>query len=310
VRAFALALIAAVAVGLPACGDDGGESTTVTATTGIMADITRQVAGGDAEVVQVIPEGASPHDFSLSAMDRARIEDSILLVHNGAGLEEGIQTEDIDVPQFALTDHAGDLRPFLDAGEHGEQPSGEDAAEEEGEGGDPHVWMDPTRLAAALPGLAEALAEADPDHAAGYRNRAEEFAAELGDLDAELRRALSVIPADDRELVTSHDALGYFAARYDFQVVATPFPASGPEAEPSAKAIREVEEAIRDAAVPTVFSEEEDDPEVLRQIADRTGVQVVDDLLVESPGSTGSYVEMLRHDAELIRQALVSSPFD
>jgi zinc/manganese transport system substrate-binding protein len=279
----ALALAGAVV----ACGSGSSQDSgrpTVAATTGILAEITAEVAGPDATVRQVIPEGASPHDFQLSAQDRASIEDSVLLVHNGAGLEQGVPVDEIDVPRFALADDAGELLPLE-------------------QGVDPHIWMDPTRVVAALPALADALAEADPEHAGGYRRRARGYAAELTALDAELERRLASVPAPDRELVTSHDAMGYFADRYGFEVVATPFPASGAEAEATAAGIRDVEEAVRDARVPTLFAEQEDDPEVLELIADETGVAIVTGLLVESPGD-GSYVEMLRTDAGLIAAGL------
>lgn len=297
-KTVSLALIA-LWLGLlaTACGSgsNDGSGTTVEATTGILADITERVAGPDANVDQVIPDSSSPHDFALSAQDRARVEDSALLVHNGAELESGIPFEEMDVDQYALADHVGPLLPFAEAGSH-------EHGEEHGE--DPHVWMDPTRVAAALPSLADALAQADPAHADGYHARAAAYAKELQALDAEVERGLAAVPAGDRELVTSHDALGYFADRYDFEVVATPFPASGPEAEASATDIREVEETIERTAVPAVFAEETDDPEALEQIAERTGVVIVDDLLVESPGSAGSYAEMLRRDGELISSAL------
>jgi ABC-type Zn uptake system ZnuABC Zn-binding protein ZnuA len=299
VKTVSLALIA-LSLGLlaTACGSgsNDGSGTTVEATTGILADITERVAGPDANVEQVIPDSSSPHDFALSAQDRARVEDSALLVHNGAELEAGIPFEEMDVDQYALADHVGPLLPFAEGGSH-------DGGAEHG-GEDPHVWMDPTRVAVALPSLADALARADPAHAEGYRARAAAYAKELKLLDAEVERGLAAVPAGDRELVTSHDALGYFADRYGFEVVATPFPASGPEAEASATDIGEVEETIERTAVPAVFAEETDDPEVLEQIAGRTGVVIVDDLLVESPGSAGSYVEMLRRDGELISSAL------
>jgi ABC-type Zn uptake system ZnuABC Zn-binding protein ZnuA len=233
----------------------------------------------------VIPDATSPHDFQLSAEDRATIEDSLLLVYNGAELEAGIPVDEIDVSKFAVVDHVGELLPFDD-------------------GLDPHVWMDPSRVAAALPALADALAEADPDHADGYRSRAETYAAELRALDAEIEQAVAQIPPQNRKLVTSHDAMGYFADRYGLEVLATPFPASGPEAEPSAQTIKEVEDAIRSSGVPTIFAQETDDPEVLERIAGETGVEVEGNLLVEAPGEAGSYVEMLRQDAELLRNGL------
>ncbi|MGZ5356648.1 MAG: metal ABC transporter substrate-binding protein [Solirubrobacterales bacterium] len=276
----------ALALGLLACSSDGSDGAdegrpAVTATTGILADIAARVAGPDTDVHQLIPDGAGPHDFQLSARERAAAEDSVLLIANGEGLEAGIPIEEMDVERFELTEHAGDLLS-----------------------GDPHVWMDPARVAAALPALAAALAEADPAHAAGYRRRANLYAAELTALDAELAAALGAVPAADRKLVTSHDALGYFADRYGFEVVATAFPASGPEAEPGAASIEEVEEAVRAAGVPTVFAEAEDDPEALEQIAERAGVAIEPGLLVESPGPAGSYAEMLRRDAALVAAGL------
>ncbi|MGH2923261.1 MAG: metal ABC transporter substrate-binding protein [Solirubrobacterales bacterium] len=303
---LAIALLLAVAVAACGSDDDGGGAPRVAATTGILADIAGEVAGDDAEVVQLIPDGSSPHDFQLSAEDRAEVEDSVLLAYNGADLEAGVPVDELDLPRFALADNVGPLLESTEAGAHEE----EHAAEEEEhahEGGDPHVWMDPSRTAAALPALAEALAQADPEHADGYRRRADEYADELRALDTELADRLATIPAGDRELVTSHDALGYFADRYGLEVVATPFPASGAEAEPSASHLRESTDAIRSAGVPAVFAEAGDDPEVLELIAGDTGVEVVDDLLVESPGDSGGYVEMLRHDAGLIATGLGGS---
>jgi zinc/manganese transport system substrate-binding protein len=307
-----LLILGLLAVGsLAGCGGDGNGGSsgpTVTATTGIWADVTERVAGDDADVEQIIPDSSSPHDFQLSAQDRSEIEGSVLLVLNGADLEAGVPIDEIDVTGFAVADHVGELLPFAEEGEHAveEEHAGEE--EHEGGSGDPHVWMDPTRVAAALPALADALAQADPEHADGYRQRAKDYAAELQALDAEIQQALSTIPPQERRLVTSHDALGYFADRYGLDVIATPFPASGPEAEPSARVITEVEDAIVSSGVRAVFAEETDDPEVLRQIADATGVSIEEGLLVESPGDAGSYAEMLRRDAELIAAALTGNP--
>lgn len=295
---------------LAACGsDDDSSSPTIAATTGIWADVTERVAGDDASVEQIIPDASSPHDFQLSAQDRAEIEESVLLVFNGADLEAGLPVDELDVSKFAVADHVGELRRSEEGSEEEHEAGEEEHAEAEGHehgGDDPHVWMDPTRVVAALPALADALAEADPEHAEGYRQRARNYAAELRALDAEIKRLVGAIPPADRRLVTSHDALGYFADRYGFEVIATPFPASGPEAEASARTITEVEDAIRSSGVKAVFAEETDDPEVLRQIADATGVEVEHGLLVESPGDTGGYIEMLRRDAELIADGLAS----
>ena len=305
-----LIAISLLAAAISGCGsDDGGDGPTVAVTTGIWADVTEGIAGEDASVEQIIPDGTSPHDFQLSARDRAEIEDSVLLVHNGADLEAGIPIGDLDATAFAMADHAGQLRRFREAGAHDEASEGEQAdeeahADEEDGGFDPHVWMDPTRVAEAVPALADALAKADPDHADGYRERAASYVRELETLDREIRLTLGAIPGANRQLVTSHDALGYFADRYGFQVIATPFPASGPESEASAQTIAEVEAAIRASGVPTVLAQDTDNPEVLEGIASRTGVRIETGLPVEAPGAAGSYIEMLRRDAEIIGAGL------
>ena len=277
-----------LAVGIAACGSESADSgrPAVLATTGILADITANLAGPGIDVEQLIPDGSSPHDFQLSAKDRQRLEEADLVVENGAGLEATLPLDDVDTARWALADHVGELLVLAEGG------------------GDPHVWMDPARVVAALPSLADSLAAADPAHAAEYHSRAAGYTAELRRLDREVRRELAGIQADERELVTSHDALGYLADRYGLEVVATAFPASGPEAEASADQLRDLADAIAERGVPAVFAGEEDDPEALQTVADEAGVEVVDDLYIESPGEAGTYAGMLNHDAERIAGAL------
>jgi ABC-type Zn uptake system ZnuABC Zn-binding protein ZnuA len=290
------------------CGseDEPDEGVRVVATTGIVADWVESVAGPDVEVVQLIPDGSSPHDFQLSAEDRSELEQADLIAAVGAGLEAGVPLDDAEAPSWKLADNAGELLPFGEGGAHEHEGEGEEHAEDDREHGasDPHIWMDPTRVAAALPSLAAALGDADPEHADAYADRAREYTGELRDLDRELRATLEIVPAANRELVTSHDSLGYLAARYGYEVVATAFPSSGPEAEASAAQLQEVIGSIAEHDVPTVFAQEEDDPEALRLVADEAGVEVEEGLIVESLGSAGSYEEMLRRDAGLISAAL------
>ena len=282
----AAALLAAVA-GISACGGSGdNEGQTIAATTGITADLAERVAGPDADVEQIVPDGASPHDYELSAQDRQKLEEADVVIANGAGLEAGIPLDEVDAPSWMLADHAGELFPFEEGGD------------------DPHVWMDPTRVADALPSLADSLADADPDRGDEYRRRAREYERELRTLDRELAGRLTPVPHRNRELVTSHDSLAYFADQYHFEVAATAFPSTGAEAEASAEQIQAVEDAVRESGVPAIFAQEGDDPETLRLVGEETGVDVEYGLLVESPSSAGSYEKMLRRDAELIADSL------
>lgn len=284
----ALAAVAALAALASGCGSDGEgdrQGTQVVATTGILADVAAEVAGPDADVTQLIPDSADPHSFSLSAEDRLGLERADLVVANGAGLEAGVPL-DTGAPVWELTDHAGELL----AGEGG--------------GGDPHVWMDPARVAAAVGSLAAALADTDPENAAGYARRAAAYQKRLRALDREISLALDAVSVPDRKLITSHDSLRYFADRYGFEVVATAFPSSGAEAEASAERLADLQAAVRQTGIAAVFSQAGDDPAIVAAAAAETGASVEPGLLVESPGEAGSYERMLRRDAELIAAAL------
>jgi ABC-type Zn uptake system ZnuABC Zn-binding protein ZnuA len=259
------------------CGDtSGGSSVDVIATTAIAADITAHVAGEDADVDALLSGSASPHDYGASAKDRATLEEADLVVAWGGGLEGSLPLGELDPEPLELA-----------AGES-----------------NPHVWMDPMRVAAALPKLAAALAEADPEHGAGYRRRADAYAEELRALDRDLRRTLGAIPDARRKLVTSHDSLGHFARRYGFEFVGSPQGLS-PDSEPSASEVSGLIERVEEEDVRAVFAEDSEDPGPIEEVAREAGVPVVRDLLIESfGGEVDGYGEMLRHDAARIARAL------
>jgi ABC-type Zn uptake system ZnuABC Zn-binding protein ZnuA len=272
------------ALALSACGADssaaGSDQVAVVATTGVAADIVAELAGDDAEVAQLVPDGASPHSYSPSAKEQQELIDAELLVYFSPRLEEALPIDASD-NSLALAESSGD-------------PGSPD----------PHVWLDPTRIEAALPALAEALSEIDPDNAEGYEQRAAAYAEQLRALDAELEQITDAVPEENRKLVSSHDLLGHFAERYGFEFIGAPF-GLGPEAEAGAGGLAELIEAVEAERVPVVFAQTGDDPEVLRQVAEEAGVEVVDDLLLESLGDgADSYIEMLRLSTQRISDAL------
>jgi zinc/manganese transport system substrate-binding protein len=250
--------------------DDGLD---VIATNSIAADIARNVAGPEADVDSLLPESASPHDYALSAKERARLEEADVVVAWGAGLEAGFQL-------------------------------GDEAVELAGDRDDPHIWMDPTLVAAALPELASAFGDADPEHASAYRRRAATYGHRLEQLDSDLERTYAAIPHAKRKLVSSHDSIGYLVRRYGFEFVGAPFGVT-PGTEPSAETVSSLIKRVEQEQVPAVFAEDTDDPKLMDQIGSEAGVEVVDDLLTEGfGGRVDSYEDMLRYDADRIAGAL------
>lgn len=304
-------LAVALAVAGTACGGGGAEDrgVRVVVTTTILGDLAQRVAGDEATVEALIPAGTDPHEFSPSARQAALLREADLVVANGLGLEEGLAAtlhqvaeERGNVLELApkldplpLEDGGGD-----EEGEHEEEESHED------EGFDPHVWMDPVRMADGVVLIAERLESVAPG---GWRGRAEVLRDELLGLDDEIARVVAAVPAEQRALVTNHEALDYFADRYGFQVVGTVIPGVSTLAEPSGAAIAELARLIVERDVPAVFAETTQSTELARTLAEETGREVaVVELFTESLGEPGSgaetYVDMMRTDAELIVEAL------
>lgn len=255
----------------------------VVVTTAFLADLVRPIAGEDADVVQMIPDGATPHSYSASAKDRATLEQADALVTIGAGYEAGVPLDDAKGEPISVAELVGqgDPGPI-----------------------DPHVWTDPTLMARAAPAIGELFAKLDPESAAGYKKRALAQAQRLRRLDRRIAATLAVVAPDRRLLITSHDALGRFAERYSLTVLASPFGVS-PEAQASAVKIAGVVDVARSSRVRAIFSAKGDNPAVIEQIAAEADVEVVDDLLVEGPGPGGrDYSAAMLHNARTIAQAL------
>ena len=297
------------------CGGDGDDTAAgvpvVVATTSIWADVVANVAcDGQVQVRTIVPVGADPHAFEPSLADRALMEDSVLIVANGLGLEEGLAStleavEGAGTPVFEMTDHI-DTLPYTSHDDDDDDDATADD-EHEHEGDDPHVWFDPVRVAAALPALADRLVAAgglDPEHVAECVTA---YTSELEAADAQIVDLLSAVPDERRKLVTNHDALGYFADRYGFEVVGTVIPTPSGLAETNPAQLEALARLIEDVGVPAVFAESQHSTADAEALAARVGDVEVVTLLTGTVGGddeASTYVGFLMADARLIAAAL------
>lgn len=301
----------------------------IVVTTTILGDLVGSLVGEGATVEVLMPAGADPHAFQVSPQQAQAMRDADLVVVNGLGLEEGmldaIEAAEADgTPVFEATS-AIDPIPFGEAGhEHEDEEDGheeeghDDEHEDEGhedeegdghdhDGDDPHFWLDPARAADAMTGLADELTELD--RGGEWTARAEEFTAELDDLSAEVAEILSVIPDEDRVMVTNHEAFGYFADAYDMTVVGTVIPGGDTLAEPSAADLEEIVEAITDNDVHAIFAETTSAPRLAEVVAAEVGQDVViaelySDSLSDADGPAATYADFMRYNATTIADAL------
>lgn len=298
---IASVVLATSVLGLAGC--DNGESPStdrdlhIIATTTILGDVARQVAGNEAMVEVLLPVGVDPHDYRASARQAAAIRSADLVIANGLDLEEGL----IDVLDSLETDGANVLRvaelldpiPFS------------------GDGLDPHVWFDPLRMAEAAGLIARELQGLQP--ASDWASRAGSYQAALADADRDITGLLSSIPGDERLLVTNHDSLGYLAARYDFRVVGTVIPGGSTLAEPSSAALAELVAVIESSGVEAIFAETTDTNDLADSIAAELDREVmVVELYTGSLGEPGSgaetLIDMLITNATRVSEGLAGSP--
>ncbi|SCL38475.1 zinc transport system substrate-binding protein [Micromonospora rhizosphaerae] len=257
--------------------------------------------GGDAvKVTNLAKPGAEPHDLELNPGQVGQVSEAELIVYL-----KGFQPAVDDAVDQNAGDRAFDVasvQPLLDAAAAGHQHEGGEAGhEEEPTGGkDPHVWLDPTRLATIGDRLAERLGKADPDRAADFTARARALRADLEKLDTEYAQGLQT--CQRREMVTSHTAFGYLAARYRLEQVG--ITGLTPEAEPSPQRLAEVAKEAREHGATTIFFETLVSPKVAETIAREVGAKTAVLDPIEGAPAAGDYLSAMRADLQTLRTAL------
>ena len=292
------AALAAVLL-LAACLDDGNEAraVSVVATTSIVADWARNVGGDRVSVFSLLGPGDDPHGVSPGAQDVRRVADADLVLSVGLDLEA-------DWLEKLIANASADPSRTVALGEVIDPLRSHD----DGIAPDPHFWFDPLRVKLAVSEISVRLSAVDPDGAEVYRANATAYDARLDELHAWIQEQVAWIPPQRRSLLTSHESLGYLADRYGFEIVGAVIPGITTEAEPSAKEITGLVDAILERRVAAVFIEPSVSDRLARMVAEESGVTVVRHLYTGSLGGPGSgaatYIEMMRANVETIVQAL------
>jgi zinc/manganese transport system substrate-binding protein len=330
---------AALVIGLGAlaagCGSDddaAGQTEAVTdrptivVTTPMLGAVVADLVGGSAEVSVVMPNGADPHDFSPSARDIASLRNADLVVENGLQLEENLigalaRARRAGVPVFTATDHIevreGGVHGHADADpatggdpvrkgeddhdhDHGEEDEhSEEEAEHGHEGDDPHMWMDPVAMASVVSALGPVV---ENRLGIDLDGRTAEVTARMEALDEQVRETLDPIPPAQRRLVSGHESMGYFADRYDFEVVGFLLPSLSSQGEVSAANLAGLRERIQNEDITVIFNETGTPPGVADAIGRETGARVVE-IGTHTLPDDGSYKTFITGVASTIAEA-------
>lgn len=305
-----LPLLAVSVLTLSACGgataeDEGagGAAAPLSVTVGFYPYefVTERVGGPDVEVTNLTQPGAEPHDLELSPQQVGALSDTDLVVYSRGfqpAVDEAVDQQAADRSFDVL--EAVELREGTHEahGDEEEEPAEETHADEDS--ADPHVWLDPVRLATIAGAVADQLAELSPDRADAFEQRALELTAELKALDAELREGLA--QCERKEIVTSHDAFGYLADAYDLEQVA--LAGLSPEDEASPQRLAEVARFAKEHGVTTIFFEELVSPKVAESLAREVGADAKELNPLEGPPDSGDYLTAMQDNLAGLRTAL------
>ena len=173
---------------------------------------------------------------------------------------------------------------------------------------DPHLWMDPHNVIYWALMIRDSLSALDHDNEEAYAANAAAYARELVALEADfILPALEELPEEKRVMVTGHDAFGYFAATFEFEIVTTVIPGLTTVIEPSAREVAEVIDVVREQGVPAIFSDIHLSDGLMNVIASETGVEVIglhSDSLGPADGPAGTYLGYMRYNVSAVVEAL------
>ncbi|MFZ0813565.1 MAG: zinc ABC transporter substrate-binding protein, partial [Bradyrhizobium sp.] len=177
-----------------------------------------------------------------------------------------------------------------------------------GSDADPHAWQSVADAKEYVVNIRDALAAADPADAGFFRQNAQTYLAKLEALDGEVRQAVDRIPLSRRKMISTHDAFGYFAARYGIEFIA-PIGVST-EADASARDIAKIIAQVKAEHIPAVFLERISDPRLMRRISAESDAKIggtlYSDSLTDEKGDAPTYIDMVRHNITTLTSALAN----
>lgn len=285
-----------------ASGSGDGDDVVVLASFYPLQYVAEQVGGDRVDVRSLTPPGAEPHDLELSPaqVDQVGRADLVVFLSDfQPAVDEAVAANP--------PDHVVDAAEHADLHEaDGDDEHGDDDHDDDHDHGalDPHFWLDPTRLPAVADEVAAQLSEIDPEHADEYADGAEAFGQQMTELDARFTAGLAT--CESRTIVTTHEAFGYLADRYDLEQIG--IAGVDPEAEPSPARLAEVGRIVRDEGVSTIFFETLTSPQVAETLAGELGVDTaVLDPLESLADDTQDFVSVADANLAALRTALACS---
>ncbi|MCA6501855.1 MAG: zinc ABC transporter substrate-binding protein [Pseudanabaena sp. M135S2SP2A07QC] len=273
----------------------------VVATNSVACALAKQIAGDTIDLKCLIEAGTDPHLYQPKPDDRKAIDSAKLVLYGGYNFEPSliklikassntapkIAVNEVAVPSPLMSeeghshDHAHDKEEKKDA------KSDKKAAKE----ADPHVWNNAQNGIKITQAISKSLSTLRPDHADTYAKNTAKIVSELEQIDVWIKAQIATIPEASRKLITTHDALGYYAQAYGIPVEGALNGISTDE-QPTPTRVKELVEVIKTSKVPTIFAEVSINPKLITTVAKEANVKVSDrELYADGLGAKGSEAE-------------------
>ncbi len=275
------------------------EKKTIVVTYSVLGSVVRDLVGDKAAVIVSVPNGQDPHDWLPSARDIQTINQANLVVENGLGLENGMQktlaaARNRGVRLFTASDYI----TVRHVGPGEGIPSGD--PDQALGAADPHLWTDPVAIKNVVVALAPVLTK---ELGLDLSSQATDLENRMDSLNKEIADKVSVLPQQERKLVTGHESMGYFGQRYGFKLIGVIVPSLSSQAEVSAADMAALKQAIQQNHVKAIFTELGTSPAVAKTIGDETGGKVIE-LATHALPPDGSYFTFMRNLADVIVNGL------
>ncbi|AEF54840.1 metal ABC transporter solute-binding protein, Zn/Mn family [Marinomonas posidonica] len=291
---LALSLVSIAIFGFNSAQASQANPINVVASFTVLADVVQHVGGDYVKVTSLVPANGDPHDFEPSPKDVKAIKNAAATFISGEGLETWFAR---------LVKASGSNRPttLVSTGikTHTFEEDGEQIT-------DPHVWNSIPNVIQWVGNIEKALEKADPVDAAAYQANANTYIQQLKQLNQDIHAQINAIPKSQRQVLTSHDAFGYYGKEYAVHFLA-PLGMST-ETEATASDVAELIDQIKHEDVKIYFFENSNDSRLVKQIANATGAkpggELYPEALSEASGPAPTYMQMMAYNTQQIVDAL------
>ncbi len=295
-----------------------GERPLVVATTSVICDLAKQVAAQTVDLKCLVDAGADPHTYQPTPDDRKAIEQANLVLYGGYDFEPGIiklvkassnKAPKVAIHQVAVPkpimgeehDHGHDKHKGEKHDDHDhDHDHGKEEKHSEEKAPDPHVWHDARNGVQMVEAIRSNLEKVAPDNAQLYVANAQKVTVEIKNIDSWIKQNVATIPKNQRKLVTTHDALSYYAQAYNIEYEGA-IESLSTDAEPTAARIAQLSKEIKQEKVPTIFAESTHSSKLIEKVAKEANVKVSPEkLYADSLGEQGT-------DADTYQKMLIAN---